>query len=243
MRKILITGGFGKIAKHFVLSFNNKYDITVADIKTDNNTFTDNVRIEKVDLMNFSACLTLCKGMDTVIHLAGVVDPVSESDNILEINIKTTQNIFKAAVISNCKRLIFASSAQTIESYPTDIQVHKNMLLKPKNIYGVSKCFGEALAAYYANNKAISAISLRIGAYEFPKDFTEMNARDLSAFLHPDDFNQLLIGCIETEGIKHEVLNAISNNRYKRLDISEAIEKVGYNPKADAFELFKLLKN
>ena len=117
------------------------------------------------------------------------------------------------------------------------------MLVKPKNIYGVSKCFGEALAAYHAYNNGISAICLRIGAYEFPKDFTEMNTRDLSAFLHPDDFNQLLVGCIETENIEYEVFNAISNNRYKRLDITESKEKVGYNPKADAFTLFKLVED
>lgn len=241
MKRILITGGFGKIAKHFIQNLDNKYQILVADIATNNYTYSDNVQIEKADLMDFSTCLRLCNGIDTVVHLAGIVDPVSESDEILEINIKTTQNIFKAAVESKCRRLIFASSAQTIESYPIDIQVNKNMLVKPKNIYGVSKCFGEALAAYHSHNNGISAICLRIGAYEFPKDFTEMNARDLSAFLHPDDFNQLLIGCIETENIKYEVLNAISNNRYKRLDITESKEKVGYKPKADAFELFKLL--
>ena len=240
MKKILITGGFGKIGKHFVQNFHHKYEITVADITTDGGTFSKNVRIEKADLMDFATCTKLCEGIDMVIHLAGVVDPISESDGILETNIKTTQNIFKAAVKAKCKRLIFASSAQTIESYPTDIQVNKNMLVKPKNIYGVSKCFGEALAAYHAHNNGISAICLRIGAYEFPSDFTEMNARDLSAFLHPDDFNQLLIGCIETKDIQYEVLNAISNNRYKRLDITESKEKVGYRPKADAFELFKL---
>jgi len=242
MKKILITGGFGKIAKYFVQNFNHKYEITVADIITDNKTFTDNVQIEQADLMDLSVCSELCEGIDIVIHLAGIVDPISESDEILETNIKTTKNIFKAAVKAKCKRIIFASSAQTIESYPTDIQVNKNMLVKPKNIYGVSKCFGEALAAYHSYNNGISAVCLRIGAYEFPKDFTEMNARDLSAFLHPDDFNQLLIGCIETKNIQYEVLNAISDNRYKRLDITESKEKVGYRPKADAFELFKLTK-
>ena len=243
MKKILITGGFGKIATHFAQNFDHKYEIIVADIVTDNRTFNDNVRIEKADLMQFSDCTKLCEGIDTVIHLAGIVDPISDSDIILETNIKTTQNIFKAAVKAKCKRLIFASSAQTIESYPIDIQVNKNMLVKPKNIYGVSKCFGEALAAYHAYNNGISAICLRIGAYEFPKDFTEMNTRDLSAFLHPDDFNQLLVGCIETENIEYEVFNAISNNRYKRLDITESKEKVGYNPKADAFTLFKLAED
>lgn len=242
MKKILITGGFGKIAKHFVQNFNDKYDITVADIVTNNETFTDNVRIKKADLMEYSICSKLCEGINTVIHLAGIVDPISDSDEILETNIKTTQNIFKAAVKAKCKKLIFASSAQTIESYPTNIQVNKNMLVKAKNIYGVSKCFGEALAGYYSHSSDISAICLRIGAYEFPKDFTEMNARDLSAFLHPDDFNQLLIGCIETNDIKYEVLNAISDNRFKRLDITESKEKVGYRPKADAFKLFKLAK-
>lgn len=242
MKKILITGGFGKIAKHFVQNFAHEYGITVADIRVNNETFRDKVQIEEADLMDFAVCSKLCMDIDTVIHLAGIVDPVSESDSVLETNMKMTQNIFKAAVEAKCKRLIFASSAQTIESYPADVQVHKNMPVKPKNVYGVSKCFGEALAAYHAYNYSISAICLRIGAYEIPQDFIEMNARDLSAFLHPDDFNQLLIGCIETENINYEILNAISNNRYKRLDITESIEKVGYRPKADAFELFTLKK-
>jgi nucleoside-diphosphate-sugar epimerase len=242
MKKILITGGFGKIGKHFVQNFNHKYEITVADISTDTKTFTDNVKVKKADLMDFSICEKLCKGMDIVIHLAGIVDPISDSDEILDINMKTTQNIFKSAVNEKCEKIIFASSAQTIENYPTDIQINKNMYVKPKNIYGVSKCFGEALAAYYAHKNGISAICLRIGAYEFPKDFTEMNARDLSAFLHPDDFNNLLIGCIETKDIQYEILNAISDNRYKRLDIRESQEKVRYQPKFDAFNLFKLAK-
>lgn len=240
MKKVLITGGFGKIGKYFVQNFNNRYEIRVADISTENNVFSRNVEVIKADLSDYPVCLQLCEGIDIVIHLAGIVDPISESDEILETNIKTTQNIFKASVKSECKRIIFASSAQTIESYPEDIQINKNMLVKPKNIYGVSKCFGEALAAYHAYQNNLPAICLRIGAYEFPRDFTEMNKRDLSAFLHPDDFNQLLVGCIETENIKYEVLNAISDNRYKRLDINESKEKVGYNPKSDAFELFKL---
>lgn len=241
MKKILITGGFGKIAKHFVKNLNHKYEITVVDIRTDDVTFPDNVRIEKANLIDFELCSKLCQGMDIVIHMAAIVDPTSDSNEILDVNMKTTRNIFKATVEAKCERLIFASSAQTIEGYSTDIQVNKDMMVKPKNLYGVSKCFGEALAAYYAANDEISVICLRIGAYEFPKDFKAMNARDLSAFIHPDDFNQLLTGCIETENIKHEVLNVISDNRHKRLNIVEAKEKVGYKPKADAFELFQVL--
>ncbi|MFD0992424.1 NAD-dependent epimerase/dehydratase family protein [Tenacibaculum geojense] len=242
MKNILITGGFGKIAQHFIKNNHQKYQITAADISTQNNFYDENVIVKNADLNNYNSCLELCKNIDTIIHLAGIVDPISESEDVLYTNIKTTQNIFKAAVATNCKKIIFASSAQTIESYATDLQIRNNMMVKPKNIYGVSKCFGEALAAYHAYNNGITAICLRIGAYEFPEDFTEMNARDLSAYLHPDDCNQLLNKCINTDGLQYEIFNAISNNLYKRLDLSETISKLGYNPKADAFTLFKLLK-
>jgi len=242
MKKILITGGFGKIAKHFVQKFHDKYEITVADIITDSKVFSKNVRVEKIDLTDLSTCEKLFLGIDSVIHLAGVANPESTFDQVLNANIIATKNVFEATIKAKCKRIIYASSAQTIEGYKEDIQVSNRMPIRPKNLYGVSKCFGEALGAYHAYRDEISVICLRIGAYEFQEDFTEMNARDLSAYIHPDDLNHLLDKCIQAEHIQFEILNAISNNLYKRLDISDTIEKVGYNPKVNSFDLFKLKK-
>lgn len=238
MKKILITGGAGKIGIHFVRKHATEYDITVADIQTNYLDFPENVRVIEADFSNYKTCKELTEGMNVVIHLAGIIDE-TENDETLDINSLLIKNVFKATAENKCDRLIFASSAQTIEHYPNDLQIDKNRPVRPHNLYGVAKCLGEALASYYADQHGISAICLRIGAYEFAEDHTEMNTRDLSAYLHPDDCNQLLVGCIETEGLHYEILNAISNNRYKRLDISETIEKVDYRPKADAFKLFK----
>ena len=237
MKKILITGGAGKIGAHFVRNHATEYDITVVDIQTNHINFPENVQVIKADLANYKTCKDVTKGMEVVIHLAGLIDE-TENDYALDINSLLIKNVFKATAENKCERLIFASSAQTIEHYPNDLQIHKNRPVRPYNLYGVAKCLGEALASYYADQHGISAICLRIGAYLFEEEQTEMNTRDLSAYLHPDDCNQLLVGCIETEGLHYEILNAISNNRYKRLDISETIEKVGYRPMADAFELF-----
>jgi len=242
MRKLLITGGFGKIGRHFIQHFHDQYSIRVADIVTEVGLFPNSVEVFQADLTDFANCPPLCEGIDTIIHLAGIIDEGPEADEMMETNTQTILNIFKAATRSGCKRVIFASSAQTIEGYSKDVQVNINMPVRPGNLYGVSKCFGEALSAYHAYHSNISAICLRIGAFEFPEDYTEMNARDLSAFTHPDDLNQLLQKSIEAQNIQYEVLNAISNNRYKRLDISEAKERVGYEPQADAFELFNLKK-
>lgn len=242
MKNILITGGFGKIGKYFIQNHHRDYHFRAMDIKAENSVFPENVEIVKGDLADEQTCEKACEGMDTVVHLAGVPDPDATFEQVLHTNMINTKNILNAAIKQRCRRFILASSAQTIEGYAKDIQINKNMPVRPGNLYGVSKCFGEALTAYHAYRNDISVICLRIGAYEFPSDFTEMNARDLSAFLHPDDFNQLLTSCIAAENIQYEILNAISDNRYKRLDITEAKEKVGYKPKANAFELFKLKK-
>jgi len=238
MKKILVTGGAGTIGSHFVLNHYDQYDITVVDIDTSKVNFQDKVRLINADLSNYETCQEVTQGIDVVIHLAGIIDE-TENDDALDINSLLIKNVFKATAVNKCDRLIFASSAQTIEHYPNDLQIDKNRPVRQLNLYGVARCLGEALGSYYADQHGISTICLRIGAYLFPEHYTEMNTRDLSAYLHPDDCNHLIVQCIETDGLHYEILNAISDNRYKRLDISETIEKVGYQPKADAFTLFK----
>ena len=242
MKQLLITGGFGKIGNYFTEKYKEKYRIKLVDIKIQEKICSDNIESYEIDLTNSEIDQEIFKNVDVVIHLAGIANPEATFEQVLNTNIIATKNVFESAVNAGCKKIIFASSAQTIEGYNEDVQISKNMHVKPKNLYGVSKCFGEALSAYYSSKAGISVICLRIGAYEFPQDFTEMNARDLSAFLHPDDFNQLLQKCIEIKNIDYEIFNVISNNRYKRLDISESITKLGYDPKANSFELFKLKK-
>jgi uronate dehydrogenase len=63
------------------------------------------------------------------------------------------------------------------------------------------------------------------------------------AFLSADDFNDLLVKCLETPNITFAIAHVISNNRFKRLDLTETRETLGYQPEADAFELFGDLKS
>ena len=46
------------------------------------------------------------------------------------------------------------------------MQVKTSEPVNPGDLYGVSKCFGEALARYMAEKEGVSAISLRIGAFQ-----------------------------------------------------------------------------
>ena len=241
--KILITGGCGKIGSYFAIYSMDEYVVRVVDKIAWNATKHGALLGESlvIDLQNYEACRKACENIDIVIHLAADADPNADFDSsLLGNNIVATHNMFRAARDAGCKRIIFASSAHVVSAYDADIQISENMMVKPGNKYGATKCFGEALAAYFAYVEGLSSIVLRIGAYIFPEEYEEFPLIESDAFLDPDDFNELLIRCIETPDIDFAIAHAISNNQYKRLDITETRERFGYLPNADAFEIFKV---
>ncbi|WLR42254.1 NAD(P)-dependent oxidoreductase [Bacillus carboniphilus] len=195
-----------------------------------------------LDVSNLDQCQEALKGVDIVIHLAG--DPSPDADfygSLLEANIKGTYNILRAAKDNEVSRVIIASSAQTVEGYPLDYQVHEHFPVRPKNVYGVSKVFGEALASYFAYQENLQTIAIRIGAYDEFKDGEAMSARNMSAYLNPKDFINLLLNSIEADNLPpFTILHGISNNRFKRLSLDQTKKLVGYDPTSDAFQLNRI---
>lgn len=236
--KVLLTGAAGRIGSTFFKTTQERFTFRLTDLPRNPIQADAPHEVMLAELDDTDICKELCKGIDTVVHLAGIPNPDATFEAVLEHNIKVTHNVFEAARIQGCKRVVVASSAQVIEAYPVDVQVSKTMPVRPKNLYGVSKCFVEALASYYATEQGLSAIAVRIGAFESLESHNLMTARDLSAFLSPRDACHLLTRCIEAENVQYFVAHGVSNNRFKRLDISETEKVLSYMPEDDAFQLF-----
>ena len=154
---------------------------------------------------------------------------------MLEHNIKGTYNLFAAAAKQHCRRVIFASSIQTLEGYPRDTQVHPEMPVRPTNMYGVSKCFGEAVASYFATTQDLSCIVVRIGQYSEEEPSPAWSAHGLSRYLSVRDCQHLLRRCIEVEGIRYAVVHGVSANRFGRFNLEATRELLGYAPQDDGF--------
>jgi len=239
--RILMTGAAGRVGAAFRQYAGERYAFRLADRAVDALAAVARPGDETcaLDVADPDACQAACAGVATVLHLAA--DPSPEADfypALLEGNIKGTYNIFRAAADQGCGRVIFASSAQVIEAYPVDVQVRMDMPLRPKNLYGVSKCFGEAVASYFADIEGLSSIVVRIANFlADPAALRGASARDLSAFVSARDLGQLLVRCIETPNISFAVVPAISNNRFKRMDLTSARALLNYEPQDDAFAL------
>lgn len=240
--KVLLTGAAGRIGSAFFHYARERYAFRLADRSDSGIASLDFTGHETLafDLSDATACRNACEEIDVVVHLAADPSPDANFEtSVLPNNIVGTYNILGAAHDAGCRRVVLASSAQSVEAYPVDVQVHPEMPVRPKNLYGVSKCFIEALASYYATEEGLSCLAVRIGAFEYPEEHESMSARDLSAFVSPRDLCQLLCRCVEIpEELRFVIAHAVSDNRFKRLDLSQTREIFGYEPEDDAFQIF-----
>ena len=243
--RLLLTGAGGRIGTAFYKAYARQYQFRLVDrISKHIELQTDTDEILNLDVSSLEACQVACQGIDVVIHLAANPSPDADFyQSLLSDNIVSTYNIFRAAKDQGCQRVIFASSAQVIEGYPLDVQVHPNMPIKPGNLYGVSKCFGEALASYFATVERISSIVVRIGNLAEFQIGQEHTARDISAFISEQDLVDLLNRCVCATEVEFAIVHGVSNNRFKRLDIANTRKLLGYQPRDDGFRIlgYKLI--
>jgi len=239
-RFMLLTGAAGRIGSSFFEAAKDRYRFRLADRETAGLEEAAGREHEtlRLDVADLEACQAACRGVETVIHLAA--DPSPEADfygSLLDNNIKGTYNVFRAAKDQGCRRVIFASSIHAVVGYPQDMQTRPETPVRPANMYGVSKCFGEAVAACFATD-GLSAIAIRIGAYEPDQLRQEPTTGLMMAYVSRRDMNHLLERCVETANISFAIVHGESNNRFKRMDLTATRELLGYEPEDDAFALF-----
>jgi dTDP-4-dehydrorhamnose reductase len=183
------------------------------------------------DLADRAALADACRDIDTVLHLAAAAGPETPWETLLQANIIGTYNVFVAAKAANCRRVLYASSIHAISGYPPGRQVQADDPVNPGDLYGVSKCFGEAMARYMSHQQGLSLIVLRIGAFQPIEAARQPESMPmLDAFISPRDLTHLIELCIDDDTLEFAVIHALSDNVFNRMDITEAKELLGYAP-------------
>ncbi|HZG69437.1 MAG TPA: NAD(P)-dependent oxidoreductase [Herpetosiphonaceae bacterium] len=245
-RRVLVTGAAGRIGSYFAEHTPDRYELRlmVQEMDEDAEALKQFGEVVTGDLGNLDRLKELCDGVDTVVHLAADPSPSAVWQDLLEANIVGTYNICVAAKAAGCRRLIYASSIHAVSGYPPDVQVKTSEPVNPGDLYGVTKCFGEAMGRYMAEQEGLSVIALRIGGFQPREAIVQQDdVALLDAWVSQRDLQQLIERCIDVENLQFAVFHGLSNNRFKRLDISDARQLVGYDPQDDFTEEHPLVKD
>src|SRR6185436_5917904 len=156
--KILITGASGNLGSYMAEELEGKHDLVLTDIRIPKHKPKHFIQ---ADLTDFKAMKKLCKGVDVVLHFGASCSKETPWEELLPNNIIGTRNVFEAAHQAECKRVIFASSINTVNGYPEGKQIPLHAVPRPSNIYGATKVFGEALGSCYSDQKRLSVLCLR----------------------------------------------------------------------------------
>lgn len=182
------------------------------------------------DLSDEAATMAAAKDCDAIVHMGGA--PLERPwQEILDSNIRGSYNIFEGARQHGVKRVIYASSVHAIGYHKVDDGIAGDAVGRPDSLYGVSKCFVEALASLYFDKFGVESACCRIFS-SFPEP---ADRRMLWSWLSFDDCIRMVTACLTAPHLGATVMAGMSDNAVKPVDMSNA-GHVGFNPQDSAEE-------
>ena len=223
--RVLMTGAAGGIGTMIRRDLRAIYpDLVLSDMRPPDG-LEPGERFVPADLADPAQVEAALDGIDAIAHFGGF-SVEGPWETILSANIVGCYNLFEAARRQGVKRVVFASSNHAVGFYPRHTSIGPAVVPRPDTRYGVSKVFGEAVGALYADKHGMRVLSLRIGNVA-P---APIDKRRLAIWLHPDDLIQLIRIGFEHPGLTYDVVYGASFNERAWWDNTRAYE-LGYRPR------------
>jgi uronate dehydrogenase len=228
MQKVLVTGATGGIGTRLRKLLRGVYpDIRWSDLAPPADLAPGETFV-RADLAALSEVERAVDGVQGIVHLGGF-SVEGPWETILNANIIGCYNLFEAARRGGVERIVFASSNHAVGFYPRQRRIGVEAPVRPDSRYGVSKAFGEALAALYAFKHGLRVTCLRIGNVAD----TPVDKRRLAIWLLPEDLVQLIRIGLEHPDIRYEIFYGASDNARGWWDNAAAF-RFGYRPQGRA---------
>ena len=253
MHRVLVTGASGLIGGLVVKHLGHKYNMSALNRRP-----VEGVPCTRADIADLEAILPAFEGVDMVVHMANYLDDMNDWEQHLAAGIIGTRNVFEAARLGGVKRVVYGSTGDTQTGYEYDEDLPYGALaagkydqapkewpminyrdpVRPKNLYGTCKVFGEALGSQYADLYELSVLCIRLGAV-LPED-RPLTRRQLVSYLSHADCISVVDKCLELPLThRYDIFRATSHSRYRWMDFEHTREVLGWEPQstADDFEV------
>jgi uronate dehydrogenase len=217
MKRLLLTGaagGLGKMLRDHLKPFAEV--LRLSDILPLGAAAAQE-ELAPCDLADKAAVAALVQGCDAIVHMGGV-SVERPFEEILRANIHGVFNLYEAARVHGCKRVVFASSNHVIGFHKQGEVIDADCAKRPDGYYGLSKSYGEDLSRFYFDRYGIETVCIRIGSsFPEPKD-----RRMLITWMSYRDLTELIRCALFTPRVGHTIVYGVSDNRDKWWDNSQA---------------------
>ncbi|MEH6580507.1 MAG: NAD(P)-dependent oxidoreductase [Halioglobus sp.] len=221
-KTILLTGAFGNIgqgtlkkmlaAGHQVVCLDRKTAQTekIAD------NFAEKIRVVWGDIGDVAVLAKALEGVDTVVHLVGIIPPLSEIDCELaeRVNVGGTKSVIEAmGKFPGTRRLIFASTFGVFGKVQDRVPPLTNhSTLNPDDNYGRTKVAAEEAIRTSGLDWTILRIcaapplEIEASAAHDPSSLFEMSADARLEFIHPDDVSRAFCSAVTCDAAVGKIL-------------------------------------
>lgn len=242
-----MTGLSGLIGGAFLAREGGAYDVRGLNRRP-----VAGVVTHQADIADLDAITPAFAGVDVVVHLAAAVGSTVPFGDLLRDNIAGTYNVFECARRASVRRVVFASSGNTVTAFEREMpyralvkghydelagqtweRVTPQALGRPGSLYGCSKLWGETLGRYYADIHGLSVICLRIGntsAADRPE-----GPREFAVWCSQRDAARGIALAIDAPpSLRYDICFITSDNRWGYRDLAHSREVLGYAPQDHA---------
>jgi nucleoside-diphosphate-sugar epimerase len=244
---VLVTGLSGLIGGAFLEREGGAYDVRGLNRRP-----VAGVVTHRADIGDLEAIAPAFASVDVVVHLAAAVGSTVPFDDLLHDNIAGTYNVFECARRAGVRRVVFASSGNTVTAWEREMpyralvegrydelggqswaRVSPQALGRPGSLYGCSKLWGETLGRYYADVHGVSVICLRIGNTSAADRPT--GPREFAVWCSQRDAARGIALAIDAPpSVRYDICFITSDNRWGYRDLAHSREILGYVPQDHA---------
>ena len=169
--RVLVTGSSGRIGRH-----------VVADLQDRGATVVEFDRVHGHDILEAAALVRPARGCDAIVHAAAMLArPENRAADILDVNVRGTWNVLRAAEECGARRVVYLSSAQALGVFmgghaPDYLPIDDDHPCRPYRPYGVSKLAAEGLCRSLTETTGIATICLRPPGVFFEDTYARIRA-------------------------------------------------------------------
>jgi UDP-glucose 4-epimerase len=247
----VVTGGLGFIGNELVRQLLGGGEEVVI-IDNENRRAPDiadiaEVRVEKIDICDNERIIKLLAELkpEKVFHLAAIhfiPECNAHPERTLRINVEGTQSMLNASAKAGVGRFLFASSGAVYADSESNLT--EQSLVKPVDVYGLSKLFGEQLCEWFADNTDLMAVCCRLfnnygpretNAHIVPEIFAQLskgdvlklgNIKPVRDYIHTSDCAKAFIKLSGHKSNKLEKVNVATGTGYSVEDMIEKIRRI-----------------